>query len=797
MRLLPMELIQTLRSLRRAPAFTATAVLCLTIGFGALIVMAAVADAFLLRPLPFSRPDRLVSVWKLVDDEASRGLRYFLSPADFRFLHQEAATLELAAVKTVPVDVTGDGEPARLTGSWSTAELMPLLGVQPTIGRWFTEEEERAGTAVVVLASSVWQRGWGRSPEALGTTLEIEVQPFTVIGVVPDRDRFPNATELWMPMRQQDWDGRLGFSAVGRLRDGVSPAVARQEIRSLGNRLQEIDATGNRNAGLDAENLQAALAEDLRSPLWGLTAAAAAFLTIAVANAGSLVLARSVSVRREMAVRFALGAGRRTLLRHSTLEIAVLTLAAAALGLLLARWALPLVVAASPIETLTFAPPRIDGRIVLGTATLALAITTLLGTAAVGGRWQILRGCVGREASIRAPRQRKTMARLVVADLAITAVILVAAWHATRSVGHLLQRPSGLATEDVATLGISAPSTWAETHGRRNQFLRRVLAEIETLPGVATAGAAHSLPMTEPEFYWAFRHLDQSWAEPDARPTTLFRAITPGYLEAVGMTVHEGRDIHWTDRQDQPPVVLVNRAFAARHWPGESALGKRLTSARGGQALEVVGVVSNVRERGLTRPEEPCLFRPAAQYDRRYLSRMRLIIRTEGPMPTLVTTLRDRLREIDPATVLFDPLPLADVVNRSVRRQQFTRLLLSIFALLALAQAAAGVYGLTTYDISRRRRELGLRSALGAGHWQQRCLVIGAGLRYSALGLAIGGLTTIAANRLIDSAWQIGPIEPQTYGLVAAVLVAVVLVATWPAAGRAARVEPAIALRAE
>ena len=788
------ELLYALRRLKRTPIFTCTVVLCLGLGLAVLMVTAAVTDAFLLRPLPFAEPDRLLGIWKVFDDEASAGLQYFLKPTDFRFLREEARQVRVAVVKPVAVDVTGTGEPEQLSGGWSTAALAPVLGIEPLAGRWFDEEEERTEARVAVIGESLWQSRWGSSRKALGATLSLDGAPYTVIGVMPRGLGYPDGVELWMPMRHVDWQGNQGVLVVGRLAAGAHRPAAREEVRALGKRLVNLDVS-SANAGLEAARLQDSLVEDLRPPLIGLAASAASFLLIAMANAMSLVVARAIRGRGEASVRHALGASHLVIARQVAWEVALVTAAAVALGLVAARSMLPWLVAASPVETLSFAPAMIDGRIAIGVLALATVIVLVLTAAGTAMQTGTSAPRTAASSEGRAPRHRRFLAGLAVADVAVTAMMLVASWHAAVSVRRMSDEPPGIHAEGVLTAGVSAPSSWAETFPRRTAFQDRVLEEVASIPGVESVGAGHNLPMTTPEYYWAFRLEDRPEDDPEGGGLTLFRVITPGYVETMGMSVLAGRDVARSDTAQTRRVVLVNQAFAERRWSGLDPIGQRLLSRRG-NPLEVVGVVSNVRERGLARPEEPCVYWPAAQYDRRYLSRMSLVLSSNLPAAPLAAALREKLRRVDAEAVLFNVRPMSEVVAASMRRQRFTMLLLSIFAVLAVAQAAAGVYGLASYDVVSRSRELGVRRALGARRWQLRRMIVGDGLRHAAFGLTFGGLAAVWVNQWVEAVWDFGAAGPATYLCVGLLLLAVVAGAAWPAAGRAARADPVIALRA-
>lgn len=797
----PMPLLLALRRatrrLLRAPTFTVTTILCLGLGVAVLAAMAALADSTLLRPLPFSKPDRLVAVWKTFDDPGSRGLQYFLKPTDFQFLRDEIAGVELAAIKSVDVDLTGTEEPVRVAASFVTAELATVLGLQPVRGRFFTNGEERRGSGVAVVSAGWWREQWGGDAGVLGRTLNIEGRPYTVIGVLPDDRSYPSDVTVWLPMRQEDWEGRYGVSVIGRLAIDATVNGFRHEIVALGQRLREIDANANATAGLEASSLRQSLSADSRPSLLGLLFSALAFLLIALANTSSLVIARAVRVRAETATRVALGAGRRILARQAVLDLGILVAGAAALGLFLAKVAVAWLLHTGALPTFSFAPPRVDLRIVISTLLLATAATLLLASihlAASGGG----RALVTELRGLRSTRRQRFMAILVVADLAITVVLLLASVQAGATVDRMMKLDTGLDAEGLLTAGVSASRAWAETQPQRVAFIDRLLEEVRTIPGVESAAAVHALPMTQPEYYWSHHVIDRDDRRDDARDTVLFRVIAGDYFATMGMRLLSGRGILPTDVAGSSRVVWANSAFVEQVWPDESPLGRQLVSAGGGEPLRVVGVVSDVRERGLALPVEPALYWPMAQWDRRFLSRMRLVIRPRNSdNEASVAELRQRLHAIDPAAVLFDVKPMPEIVLGAVSRQRLTRGLLALFAALAMVQAAAGVYGSTSYDVAGRSRELGLRLALGASGRRLLRDALAEGARRTAIGFVFGAAAAVALNRGLDALWKIGYVSTTMYFGVALILFTVGTLATLPAARRATRLDPALTLRAD
>jgi putative ABC transport system permease protein len=787
-----------LRQLWRARAYAAFVVLCLGLGLASTAVILAVADAYLVRPLPFREPHRLLQVWKIFDTDQSRGVQFFLSPGDFELLRDEVRSLEVAAEQPVDLDLTGMSEPERVSGARVSGNFFSLLGLSPAAGRLLAPDDERTEAAVAVVDAGFARRRYGSVDAALGEVLGVDGQPHAVVGVLASGSALPSGAEVWVPLTRREFEGRLGLGVVARIEAGEPPRAAIEEVRRLGARLIEVDPVRNGSAGLDAEALQRNLVGDLRPTLLALLLAVLLLLGIACANTTCLVLSRARRREAERALQRVLGAGRIRLLVEAMAENGLLAGFAAVFAVLLAALALPFLLSLSPVEAFTFAPIRIDRRIVLLVAALAAGVACVLSLAshlAGGGGEQTLRA--GRRLT-RAPR---ALGALVALDILLTTVLLVGAGSMLRTLHRLNRVDPGFEPRGLVTLGVSASPAWSGDHAQRVAFFERVLEEAGTLPGVRTAAAVNKLPMTDPEFYWGFNLEGRPPADPGATETALFRVVTPGYFRALGVPLLAGRTFRQADGAAAPRVVIASRAFAERYFPGDQALGKRLKGGRydaEGEWAEIVGVVDDVRERGLAQPVVPTLFLPMPQWDRAYLSRMSLLVRSDPAGPSPIPALRERIRAIYREAVLFDVEPLASIVDRSLSRQRFAMSLLSFFALLAMVQAAAGIYGVMAFDVGSRLKEIGIRLALGARPAEVRRWVLRSGLVRGALGLGPGLLAAAGLLRWGQSRWQeMGTGDPSTYVAVAALTAAVVIAAAYLPARRAAAVDPARTLQEE
>jgi predicted permease len=786
------------RGLWRSRLYSAFVVLCLTLGLATTVTILAAVDASLVRPLPYRQPGELLLIWKVLDSDASRGERYFPHPADFEFLRREARHVAVAAQQPIDLDVLGEHEPERVTGSRVSGEFFAVLGVAPSAGRLIRPEDELQEAAVAVVERGFALRRFGAVRAALGRIVRVDGRAHEVVGVLPSDTALPTGAEIWIPLTRREFEGRLGVSVIGRLAPGQSARSAIAEIRRLGERLIEVDPVRNGSAGLDAGGLQHSLSRDARPTLLALLVAVALLFGVACANTAFLVVARARRRRDERALKEILGAAGFRIALESLLENGLLAALAGALALVLTWLAVPLLSRQGPVAEFSFMPTRVDERVVIGVFALAAAMTAILTLAALAagrGPSSALRG--GR----RLVAGARVLGALLVLDVFLTTVLLSGAGAMLQTVGRLNRVDPGFAPDGLARVAVSASPARSVDHDRRVAFYDQVLEEIRAIPGVRSAAAVYRPPMDEIVFRWNINVEGRPPVDAGATEAVLFRVVTPDYLETLGMRLLEGRTIARTDGIEAPRVVLCNRAFAQRHLPRDEALGNRVKGGRydaAGEWFEIVGVVGDVREVGLSQPVEPALYLPLAQWDRAYLSRMSLLVRGEPGAASPVPAVRERIRAIDPEAVLFDIEPMSAIVARTLFRHRFAMSLLAIFALLATVQAAAGIYGITAFDTASRRREIGLRLALGARPADVRRWVLVGGLRRSVLGLAPGLTTALALLWWGRSRWrEVGVGDASLYLGVFALVTAVVIAATYLPARRAAAVDPARTLRAE
>ncbi len=794
------------RVLARSPGFTAAAVLCLGLGIGAVAAVFGVFDAVLLRALPFQEPSRLVTV--MGQDE--RNPRLPLSLPEFVDLRDQRGVFsQVAAGNAAFVNLTGVDEPAQLICAYASAGFFPLLGVQPALGRVFRPEEELAANRhVAVLTDGIWRRRFGADPGIVGRKVTLSDQPYTVIGVLKDDFHagiFPAEPDLWLPLtlvtgRVPPRDFR-GLTVTARLAPGVSVAGARAAMDALSQRFKTDYPQiyhGRHAWHLVPVPLYELLVGDVRLSLTVLFAAVGLVLLIACANVANLMLARATAREKEVALRTALGAGRGGLIRQFLAEALVLAAAGAGLGLLLAWWALKALVALNPQKLPRLHEIALGGRAVLFTAVVAVA------TAVAFGLVPALRGSRaghdllkegGKTASVGTGRHRLRSA-LVVAEIALSLVVLVGAGLVIRSVQRIEHVDPGFRADGVLTFQVFLSPGKYLKDPQRAAVAARLLDRLRALPGVARAGLINSLPMGQVRVLIDAIVENRPTAPNESPPQVDWRSVSPGYFEAMAIPLVTGRVFSDSDAAGTLDTVVVDDSLAKRFWPGESALGKRMKLNDGqGKWLTVVGVVKNVRALGLDVDSGQEIYTPWAQVPRQLLA---FALRTRGEPLALVSAARQAVHGVDADLPVERVSTMNEVVARSLVGRRSYALLLAVFAVVALALVSVGVYGVMSYSVVRRVQEIGIRMALGARRAEVLKMVVGQGMALAGLGIGVGLALALASSRLVASLlYGVSSTDVLTFAAVTLVLLALALLACWLPARRATRVDPMVALRAE
>ncbi|HEX2253964.1 MAG TPA: ABC transporter permease [Thermoanaerobaculia bacterium] len=821
---LPLTLRHVLRKLRQAPTFTAVAIGTLALGIGANSAIFSVVDAVLLQPLSYEEPERLVYV-----DHAAPGIdipQVGFTDALYLTYSELAETFDaLGLYRDDTVNLTGLDRPERLDAAQVTGSLFRVLRVDAALGRALTDADGAPGAApVLVLSEGLWHARFGGDPGVVGRTVRVDGEERTVVGVMPAGFDFPRgAVRLWLPLPLDPADtnnGSFSYSAIGRLRPGVDPAAARAELDRLLPRMLELYPGDMTATMLETARLGAAvrplrdeLVGDVEGALWILFGAVGLILLIACANVANLFLARAEGRGREMAVRAALGAGRRDLLATFLVESTVLALAGGVVGLGLAVAGVRALIAFGPEAVPRIEQVGVNGSVLLFTLAVSLVAGVLFGAVPMlrHGRRRDLTVSLrdgGRGATTGRDRQ---LARngLVVAQVALALVLLVGAGLLLRSFRALSDVDPGFRPEGVLTLRVALDEADYPDGVAVAGFYHRLLDRLAALPGVESAAAASSLPLSGQNSNNG--HLVEGWPVPpgDLPPILASGFVSPSYFRTLGVPVVAGRELERADSEERRQVVVVSRALAERFWPNQDPLGKRLQPGIGQDQGDeywytVVGVVGDVRHRGFAEAVEPMVYYPLAPpttEDRTdyYTRSLSLVLRSRGGDPlALADAARHAVHAADPNLPVASIQTMERMVADSVASIRFTMVLLLIAGAVALLLGTVGLYGVLSYLVSLRTQEIGVRMAMGADGGDVSRLVVGQALTVSAVGVVLGLATALLLSRLMATLlFGVAPHDPATYTAVTALLLATASLVSWRPARQAASVDPMVALRGE
>lgn len=799
----------SLRMLRKAPGFAVFAVLALALGLGANCAIFSVVDAVLLRSLPFRNSDRLVEVW---EDASHMGFPLApLAPANFvDWKHRNHVFEDVAALKDDLYALTGVGTPEQVEGSPVTANLFPLLGVSPILGRNFSAEEDRGGgPRVVLLSYGLWQRRFGGDSAIVGREIWLNNQKYMVIGVMPRGITFPEKSEIWVPLalspRELAERDNHYLRVFARLKPGVTLASAQREMTDLAVQLAREYPESNTNIGAKVVSLRDQLVGDLKLTLWAVMAGVGCVLLIACANLAGLLLTRGVGREREFAVRAALGADRARLIKQTLIESIVLAGIGGAAGILIAVFTLPFLRHLVPGTLTAWSELRIDLPLLGFLLLLSMLAAVLFGTlpAFIFSRPDLSTSLQqgGRVAASGRTRTRKI---LIVSEVALAVVLLVGAGLLTRTLWALAHVPLGFNPEGVMTLRTSLPvsaNTPYRSFPARSDFYRRVLEKVTTVPGVISAGYTTFLPLTNPGGTSPFIVEGAPPLPPGQSNDANHRVISPDYFKTIGVRLRAGRFFQDSDAADALPVAIINEAMARQYLPGQNPLGHRLQLGRvAGVWFTIVGVVDDMRQTALDVKGRAEMYFPYTQPagTQGYLTPRDLAVRVKGNPMAYAKTLEAAVWQVDRNQPIADAMPLKDVITDKLVSREVALKLIAAFAGLALMLAALGLYGLLAYMVFHRRREIGVRMALGAQPRQVSATVLREGLRLVLAGVAIGAAASWVVMRTLKSIlYGVAATDGLVLAGSALVLVAVGLMASYLPAHRAAAIDPMTALRYE
>jgi putative ABC transport system permease protein len=791
------------RALIRRPVLTLVAVITLALAIGANTAVFSVVYGVLLRPLDYPESEQLIA---LRESNPFKQPDAQVAPANFlEWQRQNTVFAELAAYRTVSYNLTGDGEPERLLAGRVSADLFKMLGAQLVAGRAFLREDDRAGSAgVVVISEGLWRRRFGSQANIIGKTLRLSGEDFTVVGVVQTDFRLPDQREreLWTPIAFQEFERNLRdaryIEAIARLKPGVTLEQAQAEMSAISGRLSQQYPNTNQGWTIRLMPVLEFAVGDARKILWVLFSAVGLVLLIACANVTNLLLARAASRQKEIAIRLAIGAGRLRIIRQLATETLLLAFLGALAGWPLAVWGLKALLAIAPADLPRLSAVTIDNRALLFTLAVTLITGLLFGLAPA---LQLANTNVNRtlkDGRVKANRGAggKPIGKLLMAgEVALALVLLVGGGLLLRTIWQLHRIDPGFDERNALLVTLQLSEKKYSENKQVAEFSRQLEQQLAVLPGVETTAVARILPIIH-ELTTGFYVEGRPRESDNQLPQTSYSAVSANYFEAMRIPLISGRVFTDRDNQESPRVAIVSAALAERFFPGEDPVGKRINVNTGPESFrEIVGVVGDVKQKGLTRETSPQVYEPFVQAPDRFIT---LIVRGSGDPSSLVPAIRGKVLELDQELPLQRVSTLDTVVSNSIRRQRFVSVVLSVFAGVALILALAGVYGVISYSVAQRTKELGIRVALGAQVSDVLRLVLKQGMTYVLLGEVVGIVGALALTRLLGGLlFGVTPTDALTFVLVAVSVFLVALGACYVPARRATKVDPLKSLRYE
>jgi predicted permease len=790
-----------LRTLAKAPSFTAVAVLTLALGIGANTSIFSVVDAVLLRPLPFAHPERLV----YLTGKFPLGDTAGISPPDYLDYRARNHTFEDLSVLSYYAgssNLSGVSHPVQVRAALTSWNLFDALGLRPIYGRSFVPADEQTDEPrVVILGNSIWRTQFDADPRIVGRTVILDGVGKTVVGVLPSDLSILSAAQVWLPvpMLNKGANQRLAhfLVGVGKMKPGVSAAQAQADIDAIAPAIDAPFPDTNKGWSLKVRPLRDDLVGPVRSELLLVLGAVGLLLLIACANVASLLLARNSARRRELTIRKALGAPKRRIVQQLLTESLLLGALGGALGLFVAAWGVAALRAFGPADLPRLNEIHVDGAVLAFTAGVSLLTGILFGLApalqlsraGLGQAWHQ----AGRSAT-HASRGRLGSA-LVVGQIAVSLALLVGAGLLLKSFWRMIHVYPGFQAQHVVIANLSLAGPNYQDRTKSAAFYEQLERRVDALPGVEAAGAISELPLSgEPndnEFYIVGRHYAPSEFD-DAQS----REVTPGYLTAMKIPLLAGRWFRWSDAPTSPGVIAVDRAFANHYFPGQTAIGQRVRVT--GDSIperEIVGIIGSVNHESLDQAPRPQMYAPLAQSS---YGTMVIVVRTAAELSAIGGEMQSVVTSLDKNEALSKVRSMDDVIDASVAQPRFSATLVGLFAALALVLATVGLYGLIAYSVSQRTNEIGIRMALGAQPEDVLRLVLGQGARLAVAGVAIGVVASLGLTRLLASLlFGVSAYDPVTFTAMAILLCAVALLACYIPARRAMRVDPIVALRYE
>jgi putative ABC transport system permease protein len=797
-----------LRVLLKTPGFTVVAIIALALGIGANSAIFSVVSAVLLRPLPFQEPDKVVWV---SEQMPQGGFNAVPAPDLLEWQDQSHSFEDLAGYSSDNWNMTGGtGEPERIPGAQVGANMFSMLGVQPFLGRAFTREEDRpGGEPVAILMRSLWQRRFASDPDIIGKALTLNDKSYTIVGVMPASFRLPDSVDILMPLaldanEQRTSDMIMLLSVIARIKPGIKFEQASAELQDIVNTLDEqhqaARPTGMR---VGVTSLHERIVGNVRPALLVLLGAVGFVLLIACANVANLLLARAAARQKEFAIRAALGASRIRLIRQLLTESVLLALAGGCSGILLALWGVDLLMASIPQDLADIAQGvghvGVDGGVFGFTLAVSVITGILFGLApALVASKPSLNETLkeGSKQSKATFGLRSVRGALVVAELALALVLLVGAGLMIKSFLKLQSVDPGFRPERILTMQLDLSMPRYGEQRKQSDFFKQVLERVEHLPGVESASVTSSLPLTGSSMMMMFMSVEgQPDPVPGQAPPVIGNAVSDNYFNTMRIPLLKGRFFNEQDTETSAKVVIVNETFARRYWPDEDAVGKRVMGNSRSGRRTIVGVVGDVHGSGLGEEVRSEIFLPYLQSP---TSRLSIAVRTEADPLSMVAAVRSQVQDVDRDQPVAKIMTMNQHLAQSVSEPRFNMLLLGVFAALALALAAVGIYGVMSYTVAQRTHEIGIRMALGAQQNDVVRLIVRQAMVLTVSGVVIGLGAAFALTRVMGSLlYGVSATDPSTFALISLMLTGVALGACFVPARRAARVDPLVALRYE
>ncbi len=798
------DLAYGVRSLWKRPGFTAIAVITLALGIGANTAIFSVVNAVLLKPLPYDDPERIVWLW---DTQPQLATTPTSLPDFLGWKEQNRSFEHLAAFISGNMFLdAGDGTTDTRVGL-VTPELFSVFHVNPILGRTFTNEETLPGRfRVAVLSHSMWQSRFGSDPNISGRTIQLSGAAFTIIGVMPAGFSYPDRAQLWrpLPIDPAKLDpGPHYLNVVGRLKPEVTLAQAQADMSTIAARLSQQHREKNAGHGVKLERLTKVVVGDVSLALYVMLGAVGFVLLIACANLANLMLARVGARQREIAVRTALGASRLRIVRQLLTESIMLALAGGAAALLLAIWTVSWIVSLSADTIPRVHEISVDPRVAGFTLLVSVVTGVLFGLAPAlqVSRPDLTDALKESGRSTAGLRKNRLRSALVISEVALSLVLLVGAGLMIRSFAKLTQVDPGFDPARVMTLGVTLLRSKYPEDERVAQLYSQILERAAAVPGVVSAGAITDVPLTGSNTSDSFTIEGRPPIAKEAEPSTEYHVVTPRYFEAMGIPILSGRDFAHTDTKKSPNVVVINDAFARRHFAGDNPLGHRLKlQGQERDPLLIVGVVGNVRQLGLDAQPPPEVFVPFLQdpLSETYQRSMTIVARTKSDPGAIAGPLRAAVTSLDKSLPVYALKPMTEYLRDSLARRRFNLILITVFSCVALALAAVGIYGVISYGVTQRTHEMGIRMALGASPRDVLQLVVRQAMMLALGGVGIGLLAAWGLTRLMKSLlFNVGATDPLTFVAIAVLMTLIALLACVVPARRATKVDPLVALKYE